>query len=117
MFSLEQQSNRTLYLPIPTNYDAFDDPQPDVPVTPSFIKTYYIQLPRGGGVSDNMDRDIELWQSWRKTFGFQKIPIGFGVYFIIGVGRGTQVGISYSGDLDNPTYQIIRFNKWDILFT
>jgi hypothetical protein len=112
VFSLEQQCNRTIYLPTPTNTEAFDDPPPDVPVTPSFIKTYYIQLPRGG-ISDDISANVELWQAWRRTFGFQKLPVGFGVNFIVGVGRGTQVAISYSTDRQNPEYNMIRFNKWD----
>ena len=111
VFSLEQQCNRNIYIATPVNQEAFDNPPPDVPVTPSFIKTYYLQLPRGGlgTIADN----VELWQAWRRTFGFQKLPIGFSVTFLVGVGRGTQVAISYSSDLANPEYQMIRFNKWD----
>jgi len=116
IFSLEQQTNRLIQLSTQNNLNAFP---PITPINkyqpskliPENVKTYYVQLRYGGGIDIN--KDVILWQNWRKTFGFQKIPLGFSVLLDVFIGRGTQIAFSFSPTLENPEYVIIRYNRWD----
>lgn len=116
VFSLEQQTNKLIQLSTQNNLNAFPPITPvnkyqSFKLIPENVKTYYVQLIYGGGIDVN--KDVILWQNWRKTFGFQKIPLGFSILLDVFIGRGTQIAFSFSTTLENPEYVIIRYNRWD----
>ncbi len=116
--SLEQMCNTKLFIePDSMNREAwgFNGTWPagseNNRFNPDKKKTYWIWAPQLPVFSPYVGMNseipgvdasaVQLFQSWKSTFGFDKIPIGFGVGFSINLHPGTEIAIlvgNYQGE-------------------
>ncbi len=99
--TIAQMCNPDMFFEVPDNTGAY----PGGILDESLIRSYWINIPFGNvkAYGGSGALDAELWQAWKGEFGFDKIPVGFGVGFSLGVKPGTEINYIIGNYNSNPT--------------
>lgn len=109
--TIAQLCNPDMFFEVRSNAEAWSSGTLDS----TKIRSYWINVPYGnaGAFGGSGALDAQLWQAWKGTFGFDKIPVGFGVGFSLGIKPGTEINVIVGDYNSNPygTTNYAVFNR------